>query len=87
MTARVGATCASRSGATQRHAQPAPCREAWPTTLRFSRRLGETVRDAEYAAWMEGPGGRRTPHLQERDGLAGALERILDFLRRTLARP
>lgn len=86
MTARVRATSASRSGATQRHAQPGPCGEAWPTTLRFSRRLGETVRDAEYAAWMEGPGGRRTPPLQARAGVAGALERMLDFLRRTLAR-
>jgi hypothetical protein len=28
----------------------------WPTTLRFSRRAGETVHDAWYAAAIEGPG-------------------------------
>lgn len=27
----------------------------WPTTLRYSRRLGESVRGAEYAMAIEGP--------------------------------
>jgi len=27
----------------------------WPTTLRFSRRLGEAYPDAEYACALEGP--------------------------------
>lgn len=27
----------------------------WPTTLRFSRRLGEAVRGVEYAMAIEGP--------------------------------
>jgi hypothetical protein len=29
--------------------------EHWPTTLRFSRRMGEAVRGAEYAAAIEVP--------------------------------
>ncbi len=31
--------------------------QEWPTTLRFSRRLGETVRGAEYAVAIEGADG------------------------------
>lgn len=31
----------------------------WPTTLRFSRRLGEATRGAEYAMAIEGPPIRR----------------------------
>jgi hypothetical protein len=27
----------------------------WPTTMRFSRRLGESVRDSRYAVAIEGP--------------------------------
>ena len=33
-----------------------PC-EDWPTTMRFSRRLGEAVRDPGYAFAIEGPDG------------------------------
>ncbi|MDB5858730.1 MAG: hypothetical protein JWQ76_2419 [Ramlibacter sp.] len=29
----------------------------WPTTLRFSRRLGEATRDVDYASAIEGPAG------------------------------
>lgn len=31
----------------------------WPTTMRFSRRLGESLRGAEYAMAIEGPALRR----------------------------
>jgi hypothetical protein len=27
----------------------------WPTTMRFSRRLGDSVRDSRYAMAIEGP--------------------------------
>ena len=29
--------------------------DGWPTTLRFSRRLGEAYPDAQYACALEGP--------------------------------
>ena len=29
--------------------------DRWPTTLRFSRRLGEAYPDAQYACALEGP--------------------------------
>lgn len=32
----------------------------WPTTLRFSRRMGEAVRDANYATALEGPRPHRS---------------------------
>lgn len=37
------------------HRHLASSGKGWPTTLRFSRRLGETVRGAEYASAIEGP--------------------------------
>lgn len=32
----------------------------WPTTLRFSRRMGESIRDANYATALEGPRPHRS---------------------------
>lgn len=86
MTARVRAEIASREGAPRRQAQRSVVGYASPTTLRFSRRLGESVRDADYATWLEGPCGRRSPHLEPNRGLPRGLARMLAFLRRALAR-
>jgi hypothetical protein len=41
---------------TQAHADDAA---GWPTTLRFSRRMGEAMRGPEYAMAIEGPPARR----------------------------
>lgn len=86
MTARVHAACAPRKAAGQGHVPHADGTEEWPTTLRFSRRLGESVRDADYAAWIEGPGGRRSPPLEPRSGLAQRLARLVGNLRRSIGR-
>ena len=34
-------------------ATDAPCEDDWPTTQRFSRRIGEAFHDSEYAAAIE----------------------------------
>lgn len=36
----------------------------WPTTLRFSRRLGESFRGPEYAVAVEGPHGPPPVHME-----------------------
>lgn len=46
--------------------------ERWPTTLRFSRRLGEAYPDAEYACALEGPRPGRAYEL---------IHRALSFIR------
>jgi hypothetical protein len=59
----------------------------WPTTQRFSRRLGERVRDADYAAAIEGPAGQPLVLLDPEGGLLPFLLRMLDRLRSLLLRP
>ena len=39
----------------------------WPTTLRFSRRLGEALRGADYAAAFEGANEPTPVHIQLRN--------------------
>jgi hypothetical protein len=56
----------------------------WPTTLRFSRRLGEAVRDSAYASAIEGPQESPAPLLEAGSGL---MRRIAQFLARVAAIP
>lgn len=58
----------------------------WPTTLRFSRRLGESVRDSHYAAAIEGPTGQAMGLLDRESGLVAWLVSILDRLGRARRR-
>jgi hypothetical protein len=55
----------------------------WPTTLRFSRRLGEGRRDADYATAIEGPHERPAPQLQPMNGM---VRRLLGMVGRLVAR-
>lgn len=57
-----------------------------PTTECFSRRLGERVRDADYAAAIEGPAGQPLVLLDPEAGLVPFLLRMLDRLRHHPAR-
>lgn len=41
------------------HEQTSHDTAGWPTTLRFSRRLGDAVRGADYAIAIEAPPRRR----------------------------
>lgn len=52
-----------------------------PTTLRFSRRLGEAVRDAHYATAIEGPDGRPPVRLEPADGFVRRIAALLARLR------
>jgi hypothetical protein len=46
----------------QNHPSTTEENTGWPTTLRFSRRLGEYTRGPEYAMAIEGPRWRRVGH-------------------------
>ncbi|MFP8836178.1 hypothetical protein ACLIJR_18090 [Hydrogenophaga sp. XSHU_21] len=48
----------------------------WPTTLRFSRRLGEAVRGADYAVAIEGPRPRFSVGNALWNGLARMLTKV-----------
>ena len=60
--------------------------DGWPTTLRFSRRLGEALRDVEYAITIEGPDGRPLALLEPASGLARPIARLISRLRRSSPR-
>lgn len=53
----------------------------WPTTLRFSRRLGEAVRGADYAMAIEGPRPRCSLGSALWNGLARMLTNVGKALR------
>ena len=62
---------------------PAQAGAGWPTTLRFSRRLGERWRDADYASAIEGPDQRPVPQFLVASGL---VHRLAARVARALAR-
>jgi hypothetical protein len=62
---------------TMQHVRPLE-KTDWPTTLRFSRRQGEAVRDAEYAIAIESPGPRPL--------LSRALKRWFSWMRAKVVR-
>jgi hypothetical protein len=61
--------------------QAAISHDAWPTTLRFSRHLGEAVRDAEYAAAIEGPDGRPARQTKPAGAIVRRVKKVIACLR------
>jgi len=47
---------------------PSTAATGWPTTLRFSRRLGEALRGPDYAAAFEGTDSPSPVHFELRAG-------------------
>jgi hypothetical protein len=59
----------------------------WPTTLCFSRRSGESMRDADHAAAIECTAGQPLVLLDPEEGLVPFLLRTFDCLRRLASKP
>ena len=52
----------------------------WPTTMRFSRRLGEALRGPEYAAAFEGASGPTPVHIEVRTARLQRTPRLIALL-------